>query len=331
MKRSSADDESAALKIGAVARLTGISVHTLRKWEDRYGAVEPRRTEGGERVYTRTDLKRLAYIKRLANAGLSLREIAGQSLDELENAWEQASGMQMKNLGPASSEKVRVALLGQALPTLIQRQDATGTMLEVVASGDSQESLDAAIGEEAFDILIYECPSVTRGSPARVAELLRALSARCAIVVYGFGAQGHIASLRSTNVAVMRAPVDLDELEQIARGLLYGVASAVAERPDGPSFVAEAEVPAPKLSRQTIARIATTAPRIRCECPYHLADIVLGLRAFEEYSQDCENRNTEDAELHHFLWLSAARARAHFEDAIIRVAELEGISLEEDQ
>ena len=41
MSRSSADD--ANLKIGAVARLTGLSVHTLRKWEDRYGAVEPRR------------------------------------------------------------------------------------------------------------------------------------------------------------------------------------------------------------------------------------------------------------------------------------------------
>ena len=90
MSNSRPSSESANLKIGAVARLTGISVHTLRKWEDRYAAVQPRRTEGGERVYTRPDLKRLALIKRLSDAGLSLREIATLTLEELETAWVEA-------------------------------------------------------------------------------------------------------------------------------------------------------------------------------------------------------------------------------------------------
>ena len=101
------------------------------------------------------------------------------------------------------------------------------------------------------------------------------------------------------------------------------------EAREEPSLTVDAEVPAPKLSRETITRIALSAPKMRCECPHHLADIVLSLRAFEEYSEECENRNAEDAELHHYLWLSAARARAHFEDAIIRVAEVEGISLDD--
>jgi DNA-binding transcriptional MerR regulator len=329
MTRSTADDESAALKIGAVARLTGISVHTLRKWEDRYGAVEPRRTEGGERVYTRTDLKRLAYIKRLADAGLSLREIAGLSLDELESAWEQASGMQVTRPGPAPSEKVHVAILGDVLPALLQRRGGTATLFEIVASGDSQQTLVDALSGKPVDVLVYECPGVHRNTRARVADLIKAFSARAAIVVYGFGAQGDVAALRRSNVAVMRAPVDVDELEQIARGLLYGMAARAVEAREEPSLTVDAEVPAPKLSRETVARIALSAPKMRCECPHHLADIVLSLRAFEEYSEECENRNAEDAELHHYLWLSAARARAHFEDAIIRVAEVEGISLDD--
>ena len=94
MTQALADDSTATLKIGAVARLTGVSVHTLRKWEDRYGAVEPRRTEGGGRIYTRTDLKRLALIKRMADAGMSLREMAKLSLEELESAWEQVGAAQ---------------------------------------------------------------------------------------------------------------------------------------------------------------------------------------------------------------------------------------------
>ena len=321
-------DESAALKIGAVARLTGISVHTLRKWENRYGAVEPRRTEGGERIYTRTDLKRLAYIKRLAEAGLSLREIATKSLDELIEAWEQASGMQAPGLGASSSEKVRVAVLGDVLPALLEGRDVEATLVEVIASGDSRESLAEALADKPFDVLVYECPTVHRDTRARVAELMKALSARCVIVAYGFGAQADISALRRRHVAVMRAPVDVDELDQIARGLLLGAAGA-GEPSAAPPLGGEEDVGPPRLTRETIARIALSAPKMRCECPHHLADIVLSLRAFEEYSEECEIRNAEDAELHHFLWLSAARARAHFEDAIIRVAEVEGISLEE--
>ena len=61
--------DHSALKISAAARLSGVSVHTLRKWEQRYGAVVPRRTEGGERVYSRIDVERLGLLKRLAVFG----------------------------------------------------------------------------------------------------------------------------------------------------------------------------------------------------------------------------------------------------------------------
>ena len=327
MPPTSADDDTPALKIGAVARLTGVSVHTLRKWEDRYGAVEPRRTEGGERVYTRTDLKRLAYIKRLADAGLSLREIAGMSLEALERAWEQAGGMQAVP-GPAS-DAVRIAVLGDVLPALLAQRDDASTGIEVVASGDSMHALRDALGGAAVDLAIYECPAVRAETRGRVAEVMKELSARGAIVVYGFGAQVHVSALRRSNVAVMRAPVDIGELAQVARGVLFGVASAVGPQGDALSIAADSDIPPPRLSRETIARVAMSAPKMRCECPHHLADIILGLRAFEEYSEECENRNAEDAELHHFLWLSAARARAQFEEAIIRVAEVEGIDLDD--
>ncbi|MEL7297161.1 MAG: MerR family DNA-binding transcriptional regulator, partial [Pseudomonadota bacterium] len=35
--------------IGAVARLTGISTHTLRIWERRYAAIVAERTDSGRR------------------------------------------------------------------------------------------------------------------------------------------------------------------------------------------------------------------------------------------------------------------------------------------
>ena len=39
--------QDGTLKIGAVSRLTGLSTHTLRKWESRYGVVDPGRSNGG--------------------------------------------------------------------------------------------------------------------------------------------------------------------------------------------------------------------------------------------------------------------------------------------
>jgi len=329
MTRSTVDDETATLKIGAVARLTGVSVHTLRKWQDRYAAVEPQRTEGGERVYTRTDLRRLSYIKRLSDAGMSLREIAKMTLDELEGAWEQTSGVQVANLGATVPDKIRIAILGDLLPILLDRRGGSSGRLQVIASGESEKALSEMLGDEPADILVYECPSVRGDTRERVSELLKNLSVRGAIVVYGFGARGHLAGLRQTNVSVMRAPVDLEELELIARGLLYGVAASQTRHHREDSLVSAGEIPTPRLSRDTIRRIASSSPKMRCECPHHLADIVLNLRAFEEYSEECENRNAEDAELHHFLWMSAAKARALFEDAIVRIAEVEGISLDD--
>ena len=116
MKHPTDGDQLATLKIGAVARLTGVSVHTLRKWEDRYAAVQPRRTEGGERVYTRPDLKRLALIKRLSDAGLSLREIAKLTLEELEAAWEETAAVQGPPVGVSVPDTISVAILGDVLP-----------------------------------------------------------------------------------------------------------------------------------------------------------------------------------------------------------------------
>ena len=41
-----------------VTRLTGLSADTIRKWEQRYGAVHPRRSQGNTRKFTKCCLKK---------------------------------------------------------------------------------------------------------------------------------------------------------------------------------------------------------------------------------------------------------------------------------
>lgn len=66
----------ALLHIGEAARELGVTTRTLRYWEE-MGLVSPSaHTEGGERLYTATELERAAHIRELQKlAGLSLGDI----------------------------------------------------------------------------------------------------------------------------------------------------------------------------------------------------------------------------------------------------------------
>jgi DNA-binding transcriptional MerR regulator/methylmalonyl-CoA mutase cobalamin-binding subunit len=61
--------------IRAVARLTGISIDTLRAWERRYQAVVPERGERG-RVYRDADVERLRSLDALVRRGHAIGTIA---------------------------------------------------------------------------------------------------------------------------------------------------------------------------------------------------------------------------------------------------------------
>lgn len=62
--------------IGAVAERTGLSLRTLRHW-DEVGLVTPSgRTDGGFRLYTESDVERILLVRRMKPLGFSLDEMA---------------------------------------------------------------------------------------------------------------------------------------------------------------------------------------------------------------------------------------------------------------
>lgn len=64
-------------------RRTGLSADALRAWERRYGAVEPDRTEGGQRLYSDDDIERLTLMHRLTETGRPISQIATMGADQL--------------------------------------------------------------------------------------------------------------------------------------------------------------------------------------------------------------------------------------------------------
>ncbi len=72
--------------IRVVAHRTGLSVHVIRAWERRYGAVKPQRTGTQRRLYATSDIKRLMLLRKAVMDGNSIAQVAAlddSSLREL--------------------------------------------------------------------------------------------------------------------------------------------------------------------------------------------------------------------------------------------------------
>ena len=68
--------DSDLLTIGEVAERSGFATSALRYYE-REGLITATRTDGGQRRFERTVLRRLAFIRAARNIGLGLEDVRG--------------------------------------------------------------------------------------------------------------------------------------------------------------------------------------------------------------------------------------------------------------
>lgn len=117
--------------------LTGIKAHTIRIWEQRYGIVQPQRSDSNVRFYSADDLKNMLNITVLNNNGYKISKIAKMSpqemcdlvlavLEKKENYQDQinALSMAMIDLDESRFEKI--------MSTNILHHNFEYTMMEIV-------------------------------------------------------------------------------------------------------------------------------------------------------------------------------------------------------
>jgi CheY-like chemotaxis protein len=66
--------------------MLGVDASTLRAWEERYGVVVPRRSDGGQRVYSRDELDQLRFVVNALNEGASPGDAHRLLEEQLQNA-----------------------------------------------------------------------------------------------------------------------------------------------------------------------------------------------------------------------------------------------------
>jgi DNA-binding transcriptional MerR regulator len=308
-------------RIGAVSRLTGIPTDTLRIWERRYQVVEPQRAEGGNRLYSQDDISRLALIKRLVDSGHAIGTIANLKLDQLRQRLVSATSLSSEK---AAQGSCRVTVLGDTLPQRLREEIEDLPGLELVGTFSAPSAFEQDASRSNPTVALLEYPTVHEDTVNEVRRLLRRSNAKLGMVVYGFGRRNAIRLLEQAGVIALHAPVGLSELRRLCLEHT-GVVDA-AEEQDGELASSLVEpIPPRRFNNEELARLATASTTVKCECPHHLADLVMSLSAFENYSAECESRSAEDAALHAYLHVTTAKARSMLEQALARVAEAEGL------
>ena len=73
--------ETGHLRIGELGRRVGVSPELLRAWEQRYGLLEPMRSAGGFRLYSRADEARVRSMLRHLETGVAAAQAARLAID----------------------------------------------------------------------------------------------------------------------------------------------------------------------------------------------------------------------------------------------------------
>jgi len=323
MKNQSEESNEAKYRIGAVSRLTRIPTDTLRVWERRYGVVEPFRSEGGGRLYTQDDINRLDTIKRLVEAGHAIGTIANLSIEKLNHRLAEASS---SDIISGDQEECRLLVIGETLTHKFSEALESASGIELVGAYNSYRDYENSSSEQQPNIIMLEYPTLHENNIRQIHQFLRESNAKHCILVYGFGNQSVINQLEHLGLSLLKFPVTASELQRACREhMRSGHPQSVAGQPI--STQAGDPLPPRIYSREQLAKFASISTAVKCECPQHLADLILNLDSFELYSLECENSNADDAALHAYLHQATARARSIMEEALKRVAEAEELDV----
>jgi MerR family transcriptional regulator, light-induced transcriptional regulator len=139
--------------IGAVSRMTGISIATLRMWEHRYGFPQSGRTAGGHRLYSERDVVRLRWVKGQIDQGMQTAQ-AVNALHHNEETVETAA-LALAS-APAPDDGPLITALPVELADLTPYRDA---LLAALLDHDTAAA-DRLLGEillsQPLSRLIYE-------------------------------------------------------------------------------------------------------------------------------------------------------------------------------
>ncbi len=322
-------------RIGSVAKMTSIPTATLRTWERRYEVVKPSRSEAGARMYTLEDVTRLKLLREATELGKRIGDVADMSNDTLREFVAKVRPTpepdeEEPREPPALllNTPVRVAVIAQSLPEQLATAEVPSD-IELVTISHSLRALCDRQTHVDVDVILVEL-ELLGADPEEAMQTCRDTLAPAGIVVmFDFAKASTLRAIMATGARLVQTPARLPVLHQQIRDLAQ---LKRIEREQQRSHLSLLQSPdeatrAPKRSFRDdqLARLQEMTSDVECECPNHLASLVSGLLAFEQYSRSCKSQNPGDAELHQRLSVETGRARKIIEELLREVCIQDGI------
>jgi DNA-binding transcriptional MerR regulator len=301
--------------IGVVARRTQTNPETIRVWERRYELIVPGRSETGRRLYSENDIAKLTLVKRLTELGHSVSSLAKLSTDELRDRLNASLASEPSKYTEQLS-KLRVVFANDALRLRLSRNLLIHEDITVV---DFPNKNASSIMEPRADIVIVDLVTLNEESLSDVRHYLSDTGCESALVIFNYGTKKFILELENAGVVCLKGSVASAEIYRACRSIKP---TLPISRP-----ALNQTVTSPRFTNAQLSRVAALTSKIACECPNHLAELIINLTAFEKYSSECANRNEEDAQLHSQLNQAAGASRLILEESLVRLMEIEGIEV----
>ena len=312
--------------IAAASRLTGITVHTLRMWERRYGLKPSQRSGTRRRLYDRNDIQKLILLKSLVDRGHSIGRIAGMSVEDLEQQLYEIGDLHTRPGGEQPVIEVAIALFGSSLIDRVAAELPAFNDIKILHKSPHFDGNEHFLKTAGLDVAVIERPTLHLETLRNIQSISSQQGFQNIVIVYNYAAQSTVRRFRDNGYLLLRMPVSSDEVR------LACLASSLKARTRRRASLAtphlpteNQEVPPPRFDPATLRQIESAQTPVECECPKHLVELVRSLSAFELYSKQCENRDEKDAALHAFVGDITGHARALIETALERVASAEGL------
>jgi DNA-binding transcriptional MerR regulator len=209
--------------ISAVERMVGVPAATLRNWEERYGLIQPQRSAGGHRLYSREQVEHLRFLADQLEQGLQPAEAHRLLGDRLST---------QSSVGEAPGEPERTVLI-----LLAERDPYAAGFAEFVLRADGYDVLVAFDADEAERVCEERSPQlvivewlIAGGAGAALCRRLKERGATACLAISSLDAREQ--ALEAGADAFLPKPLDLFELTSTAKDLL-GRSAYAGMRPNG--------------------------------------------------------------------------------------------------
>ena len=302
-------NENQKFSIGTVARIVGVSTHTLRAWEKRYSMDLAKRGATGRREYPPSEIERLKLVKSVLVAGYKISDVAHMSISELS----QLNFINNRGDIGVTPKNRRVLIYGKKLSHIVF-QSRTPVKYQVV---DELIKLSQLVERDGGLIngIFLGLTEVVDEIEELIYSFKLNLEQTVPIVVLVDTPIDHLIKQRlvNANIEVIDKGFTKESIVEVLNTKAIGELNKKLEQD--------------KLTPSQIEKLENHRSKIYCECPQHLTDLHRKLTEFIEYTQNCEVLSPKDSALHQHINQQLESMRKDVSRLVWDVAEIDGIEL----